>query len=174
MKKNLIAAGIIGFILIGGGLYLQKLFDRNPPAETKIEQSTLTLPDGWKKAESSQNYLVKVEKNDQKYKPQVVMSVNLFDDKDIAKYTDKLIRGVKVTLPRLKYLSDKTNNIDGNYERLLTGYYYNKNTKINLIQKLIAQENNLYVLTASYTDETSNSEDISKIFDVLWTSRSSF
>lgn len=174
MKKNLLIIGIIGTILIGSGLYLQKLFDRKPIVETKSEQSLINLPDGWQRSEPSQNYLVKVEKNNPKYKPQVAMSVNLFEDKEISKYTDKLIRGVKATLPGLRYLSDKTTDVDGNYVRSLSGYYYNKNTKINLVQRLVAQENNLYVLTASYTDDTSSSEEVTKIFDELWTKRSSF
>lgn len=164
-KKNIAVIAVIllvtsFFLLNKKPIDLKNLGFGVTPTPTVVAK----YPDNWSEVDSEA--LVKLEKTiTSGLKPEIILIKSEKPSEDSVKvYTDKIIAGAKSAIRSLVYETDKSTEVNGYSLRQLTGYYYNKNNKVKIIQNLYLKDNNLYTLTASYQDDSQESE-INTIFD---------
>lgn len=169
MKKYIGAALIVLAILIGFfasrqlGLFSQKA---NVVTNHVSDTSSLNLPQGWNSVDSKDALLKLEKKTDKGVKPEIVLAKSTSKDAaKPAKYVDRLIAGARSTISTLTITSDKRQSEIGLYTANIAASYFNKKTKINILQRVYVKSETVYTLTASFTGDMSL--EINQIFDMV-------
>ena len=153
---------VLAFIFRFNGDKLLQFGKNNPD---QIQTATLDLPTGWAKSDDTLVAL-KIEKQvESGYKPVVTLIKSTSDITDPKLYIDNLIAGAKSAIPSLRVTSDQRGNLDNYYLATIDSFYYNSGLKINSLQKVYIKDNQVFTLTASYTDDIIT--EINKIFDTI-------
>ena len=168
--KKYITIALIVIAIVLGFIISRKAFNK-PTIETPptVEQ-LLKLPETWKNVADS-DVALKLEKTvTSGLKPQIVLIKSSSKDAlTPAKYTDRLIAGAKSAIPSFRVADDKRYSAENNYSAIITGYYYNKNIKISLIQRVYIKGEEVNTLTASFVGDI-NSE-IESVLDNIVTEK---
>ncbi len=141
--------------------------------ETSDEQETagLDLPEAWTEVEDLDDALVGLTREtDSQIATNVVFTqTEEIDYEDPKDYTDQLIAGTKSALTSLNYATDEIEENDY-YIRKLTGSYWQAGTRIGIKQNIYLAEDVVYVITASYDQQTAGeglTDEINQIFELL-------
>jgi len=166
MKKYLLILSILLLIVLGI-LFFRPQTKKSPSPTPSVPSFSESLPLNWQLVSSTDKSL-KLEKSvTSGLKAEIVYKKTSSPDAlTPAKYVDKLKAGARSTLPTLRYLTDKRNSTELGYTALLTGYYFNQGKKILINQRLFIQAEDVYTLTASY-DQNSSEAEINSIFDSI-------
>jgi hypothetical protein len=164
MKKYIVL--IVGLVLLAVGFFLTKPTSQKTVVEPQpvTEVQKLKLSDTWTEVADKNVDLKLEEKVNKGLTPQIVFKKSKsIDALTPAKYTDRLIAGARSTISTLRIETDKRSSVDGLYTAFLTGYYYNKNLKISLIQRVYIQGEDVSTLTASFTGD--KTAEVNTAFD---------
>jgi hypothetical protein len=165
MKKYIVALVIVAILV--GFIVSRKPFQKESLVGQQISREQLLgLPETWKSIGDT-TVALKLEKTvDGTVKPQIVLiNSSSKDALTPAKYTDRLVAGAKSAVPTLRIITDKRNAAENNYSALISGYYFNGKTKINLLQRIYIKGESVSTLTASYTGELE--AEINRILDSI-------
>lgn len=132
-----------------------------PPVSQTIE-----LPPSWERVEDPSSLYKFEKKVDQGLKPQIIFAKSESKNapnQDV--YLNHLIAGARSAIPSLRVISDERQSFNDYYFSAISAYYYSRNTKINLLQRVYLKGETVYTLTASYVQDLSS--EINQIFDTL-------
>jgi len=165
MKKYIAFLIIIG-IVIGYFLSKNKFNSQSITTITPTIEKQLNLPDSWTKIDDTVTDLKLEKKVDAGLKPQITLTTSTSKDtSNPSKYVNNLIAGARSAIPSYKVLNDKRNTDDTGYTARISGYYYNKNQKISLLQRVIIKGEKVFVLTSSFAGD--QTQEIDQIFDSI-------
>lgn len=166
MNRNTLIIGLVIVGLMAGYFWnrRQNGSSTSNPTPTPIEQ-VLNLPESWKPANNDKVELELDKKVDNGYAPQVVLTkTTAAEAVKPAAYVDTLKKGARSAIPSLNYTEDKRNSLENLYTAFMAGTYFNKQ-KINLIQRVYIQGQDVYTLTASFTGDLAS--EVNPIMDSI-------
>ncbi len=172
LKKVIIL--IIILIFLGGILSLvNKKIGLKEEKTEKISpqiKEILILPDGWSIIAERDGVELKIEKESERMiKPTIVLIKSTKKEANNDLYLEKIIQGAKYAIPSLQITTNQPADQDGFYIRNLRGFYYNGRYQVNLKQRLVIKNNEVWTLTASYDPKEKLLEkEIEKIFDSVY------
>lgn len=166
MKKYLLIILVL-LLTVLGIFFFRPQTKKSPSPSSSVPSFSESLPLDWQLVSSTDKTL-KIEKSVASgLKPEIVYKKTSSSDAlTPAKYVDNLKAGAKSTLPTLRYLTDKRNSTESAYTALLTAYYFNKGKKILISQRLFIHGEDVYTLTASY-EQNSSEVEVNSIFDSI-------
>jgi len=139
-------------------------FGKNNPDQVQTTV-VLNLPVGWIKSDDTLVAL-KIEKQvESGYKPIITLIKSTSRITAPKLYIDNFIAGAKSAIPSLRLTSDQRDDSDDYYLATIESFYYNNGLKINSLQKVFIKDNQVFTLTASYTDDITG--EINQIFDTI-------
>lgn len=169
----LVVSAVISFLSNGNLVKLSA--QRKLAQEFKIihegdQEEAAVIPAGWKAVATQNSVEKKYEKNTKAtVKPTIVLIISSLEKREPKEYLQTLIAGTKATLPTLIIEADDSSEADGLYTRIITGYYYSGNQRIDIRQQISVQDNSVYTITVS-TDPVETKileKEILRIFNIL-------
>lgn len=181
-KKKFLTRGDFIAILI----LLTAIFAGNQINKKRVDEKSVTeismeslLPIGWQIEEEIDDKVVfKVKKSVGTGVGPIVVLIKDQKENTPENYLDQLIAGAKSTIPGLKYTKNNKEKQDGFQITELEGFYYNSNKKINLIQQVYQKDNQLFLITASWSEDSEEKEilrkEIEQILKLIFKTKISF
>ncbi len=166
--KLVVAILLITALSVFALRYFSRL-SKSPSTPSVPVSSSFVLPAGWQEVDPGKNLFKLTKLTDHPVKPAIVLIKSSLDDSQTSPslYVDRLVDGVRSTVPGYKLISSQSQDIDGFYLRIIQSSYRNSGQTVLLRQNIYLKDNTVYTLTASYPT-TDIDNEIGLIFDNIY------